>query len=315
MDSPKASYKDFYYILGVSSEATTQEIREAYQELHEKLGPHVNLSGQDTAQMLKSYKDICEAYETLTNPQLRQQYDQTNHQHLNKGHLRQLWGQMKGGEGAPANRNDGEDTVIEMEVTLREALKGAERRVRIDEQLPCTNCVSLKPVQRLKCEGCRGLGYTHHARFEDLGLAPGLYDKQQLRFKAAGRFDQRTEKRTDLVLNIKVRPHQFFSVMGRDLTCTVPITIIEAILGGEIEIPTATGKVFMKIQPLTQTGKVYRLKGMGLAGADLLATMEVVVPAQINVDELELYRKLKTVSTTRNPREEILQKLSAQADQ
>ena len=55
-------------------------------------------------------------------------------------------------------------------------------------------------------------------------------------------------------------------MLGRDITCTIPVSIYEAILGAEIEAPTATGKVVLKIQPLTQPGRVYRLKGMGLAG-------------------------------------------------
>jgi DnaJ-class molecular chaperone len=98
-------------------------------------------------------------------------------------------------------------------------------------------------------------------------------------------------------------------MIGRDITCTVPVTFLEAILGGEIEVPTATGKVVMKIQPLTQSGKVYRLKGMGLAGADLLATIEVVVPKQISAEEVELFRKLQAMSTYPNPRVELLAKL------
>jgi DnaJ-class molecular chaperone len=97
--------------------------------------------------------------------------------------------------------------------------------------------------------------------------------------------------------------------MGRDITCTVPVTFLEAILGGEIQVPTPTGKVIMKIQPLTQSGRVYRLKGMGLAGADLLATMEVVVPKQITAEEVELFRKLHAISSLKNPREEILARL------
>lgn len=315
MDSAKnTSYKDYYYILGVDPESTTQEIYDAYQELYNRFGPHVPISGQEPEAMLKAYKDICEAYEVLTDPIRRQQYDKENLPHLQKTHLRQLWGKLTGTDpNKQDSKNDGEETVMEVEVTLREALKGTSKKLRVDENLPCGNCVNLKPVQRMQCPNCRGAGHTHSTRFEEIAMEPGLYDRMQVRRERLGKFDPRAGRNGDLIVVVKLRQHQYFSVMGRDITCTVPVTILEAILGSEIEVPTPTGKVIMKIQPLTQTGRVYRLKGMGLAGADLLATIEVVVPKEISVDEVELFRKLKAVSTHRNPREEILAKLKEDA--
>jgi DnaJ-class molecular chaperone len=310
MDSAKV-YKDYYYILGVTPEATTQEISEAYNELYERFGPHVNISGQDPEAMLKAFKDICEAYEVLMDPGRRQEYDRTNQTALHKTHLRQLWGKMTGSNGASVpTQGQAEETRMETEVTLREAIKGTERTFRIDEQLPCRACISLKPVQRLKCYHCRGTGHTFHSREEEVQLPAGMYDRMELRVREAGRFDPRVARNGDLMIVVKLRAHPFFTVMGRDLTCTVPVTMLEAVLGADIEVPTATGKVIMKLQPLTQTGRLYRLKGMGLAGADLLVTVQVVLPTQISAEEVELFRKLKSVSTMRNPRDEIFQKLS-----
>lgn len=310
MDGAKASYKDYYYILGVSPQATTAEIHEAFNELHDRFGPHVNISGQDPDSMLKAYREITEAFEVLSDPNRRAAYDQANLPHLQKTQLRQLWGNLRGTNGqeqAPAGAPD--ETNVEVEVTLREAIKGTIRKVRIDENLPCKHCIAMKPVERIKCQYCRGSGQRHQTRLEEIPLQPGMYDRMMVRVPNLGKFDQRVNRNGDLVLTIKLRQHQYFNVMGRDVTCTVPVTFLEAILGGEIEVPTPTGKVVMKIQPLTQSGKVYRLKGMGLAGADLLASIEVIVPKQISADEVELFRKLKAVSTCPNPRDELLKRL------
>jgi len=310
MDSAKtSSYKDYYSILGVSNDATTVEIQEAFQELYNRVGPHVNFGGHDAEAVMKAYQDVSEAYAVLIDPQKRKEYDLVVAPHLQKTHLRELWGKLTGSESKPDSKNMPDDTVIDCEVTLREAIKGTTHKVRIDENIQCRNCLSLKPVQRMQCTNCRGIGHTHHTRFEVFLMEAGLSDRMQIRKQNVGKFDIRTGKYSDLVVIVKLKPHQYFSVIGRDITCTVPVSILEAILGSEIEVPTPTGKVIMRIQPLTQSGRVYRLKGMGLAGADLLATIEVVVPKQINAEELELFRKLKTVSTWKNPREEILARL------
>ncbi len=310
MDSARASGpKDYYYILGVSHDATTVEIQEAFQELYNRVGPHVNLAGDESESVVKAYMEVSEAYAVLIDPKKRQEYDQVVAPHLQKAHLRELWGKLTGKETKPDSKNMPDDTVMDCEVTLREAIKGTTNKLRIDENMQCGSCLTLKPVQRMQCSTCRGVGHTHNTRFESIVMEPGLCDRMQIRKQNLGKYDIRTGRYSDLVVIVKLKPHQFFTVVGRDVTCTVPVTILEAVLGSEIEVPTPVGKVIMKIQPLTQSGRVYRLKGMGLAGADLLATMEVVVPKQISADEVELFRKLKTVSTSTNPREDILARL------
>jgi DnaJ-class molecular chaperone len=140
-------------------------------------------------------------------------------------------------------------------------------------------------------------------RVEEIDLPTGLYDNMEIRKPDQGRFDLRANRHGDLIIKIKVKPHPFLSILGRDVTCTVPVTIYEAVLGAEIEAPTATGRVVMKIQPLTQPGRVYRLKGLGLAGADQLVTIDIVMPQNLSGEEVALFRKLKELSKEPNPRE------------
>jgi molecular chaperone DnaJ len=307
MDGAQATDKDYYYILGLTPTASSAQIQAAYEQLYDRFGPHVSVSGNDPEMMIKTYRSICEAYEVLIDPARRADYDKKAGSHLQKGDLRGLWGKTTGASD-PTTTHSVEDTRMDIEVTLREAIKGALRQIRIEEQLPCQHCVSMKPVQRLKCEHCRGVGFLRNARLENIQLPPGLFHGKEVRIPNKGKFDQRANRHADLVLPITVKPHSFFTCTDRDLSCTVPITILEAVLGGEIQVPTATGKVIMKVQPLTQNGKQYRLKGMGLGGGDLLVSVQVVTPSQISVEEVELFRKLAAHSTMKNPREEIMQK-------
>jgi DnaJ-class molecular chaperone len=301
-------YKDYYYILGIPQDATIQEIQDAYHELYDKYGPHVTMSGQDPEMLLKTFKDISEAYEVLMDPERRKDYDKNCAPHLQKGDLRAIWTKFTGTQ-ATEKKDDKKpkpvDTEIDLEVTLREAVKGSKKPVSIEEPKPCESCAGLKPMQRMQCPNCRGLGYTTSERVEEIELPAGMFDRMVVRKPELGKFDMPAGKRGDLVIRIKLKQHPFLGVLGRDITCTVPITIYEAVLGAEVEVPTAAGKVIMKVQPRTQAGRVYRLKGLGLAGADQLVTVEVSTPQQLSDEEVAMYRKLKDSSKDANPRESL----------
>lgn len=325
MESKTPQVKDYYYILGVSPDATQEEIAEAYQELNDKYGPHVTLKQEDADAHMTAYKDITDAWNTLSVPEKRREYDKVNLSLLQKSHLRNLWGKFAGmggqtGEHGKQQQQQQQQQLNQqsqshqteskqpVEITLYEAMKGTRRQIRVDDSQPCQMCTGKKPVEKLKCVMCKGVGILRHDRPEDIDIPPGTPDRSTLRLQGKGKIDSRQVKR-DLLLEIQIQPHDFFSILGNDICCTVPVNVYEAVLGGEIDIPTPTGKVVMKIQPLTQRGRVYRLKGLGLGGGDLLATIEVNVPQQLNTEEVMLFRKLKDVSSQPNPRTEIHAKL------
>ena len=311
MDPKQQGVKDYYYILGVRPEATTLELQDAYKELFDKFGPHVTLKGEDAEANVKAYKDICEAWEVLSDPYRRQEYDKVNLPLLQKSHLRDLWGKLTGvKEDVPKSKDDPPETKATFSITLREAVKGVVKQIRVEDSTPCAQCQNKKPVDRMKCQNCRGLGGIRADRVEEINIPAGVADKQELRFPAKGKVDQRSKRHGDLIVEIQIEPHPYFSILGNDVCCTVPVTLYEAILGGEIEAPTATGKVVMKIQPLTQKGRVYRLKGLGIGGqGDLLVSIDIVIPNQLHADEVVLFRKLATVSSQPNPRIEMFQRI------
>lgn len=306
--------KDYYYILGVRPDATTEEITEAYNDLYEKFGPHVSVQGMDPDILIKTYKDIMDAYEVLTDPRKRRDYDRNSANMRNSSSdLRALW--TKHASSSPEMDKDRLPKVqamaieIEVEVTLKEAVKGTHKPVKISDPKPCAECTGQRAVNKMQCPNCRGLGFFNVERDEEIELPVGLYDGMEVRIPEKGRFDLRAARNGDLIVKIRLKQHPFLSVLGRDIICTVPVTIYEAMLGAEIEVPSAAGRVVMKIQPLTQPGRVYRLKGLGLAGADQLVTTEVVIPQQLNGEEVALYRRLKELSREPNPRDAIFSKL------
>src|SRR5262249_15598568 len=151
------------------------------------------------------------------------------------------------------------------------------KQIRLSDPRPCNSCANQRAGSKVQCPTCHGLGYTKVERIEDIDLPGGMYDNMVMTLPERGRFDLRANKNGDLMIKVKLMRHPLLNVLGMDVTITVPVTVYEAVLGAELDVPCATGKVTMKIQPLTQPGRVYRLKGMGLAGADQLVTIEVVI--------------------------------------
>ncbi len=307
--------KDYYYILGVRPDATSEEITEAYHDLYEKFGPHVSVQGMDPDILIKTFKDITDAHEVLTDPTKRREYDKNSaNARSSSSDLRALWTKHSTAEMDKVDKDrlpkvQAMAIEMELEVTLKEAIKGTHRQIKISDPKPCPVCSGQRAVNKMQCQNCRGLGYFNVERNEEIDLPPGMYDQMDVRLPEKGRFDLRAARNGDLIVKVHLKPHPFLSILGRDLVCTVPVTIYEAMLGADIEVPSATGRVVMKIQPLTQTGRVYRLKGLGLAGADQLVTTEVVIPQQLTGEEVALYRKLKELSREPNPRDAIFSKL------
>lgn len=317
-NAPTKTHKDYYYILGVKPNATSQEIQEAYNELYEKFGPQVAANSVDVDVQARTFRDISDAYEVLMNPQKRKEYDKNSEVFRQTSDVRALWGKVTKDKKATqeAGKSKVEEVQIqaqalemEFEVTLREAIKGARKQVIITDPTPCDRCTDKKPLERMQCESCRGLGYFNVDRTVEIDLPSGMFNGLELRKHGQGRWDLRAGKYGDLIIKIKLREHPFLKVIGKEIKCILPVTIYEAMLGADVQIPTATGKVSMKIQPLTQQGRMYRLKGLGLAGADMIVIIDVVIPKKLSGEEVKLYRRLQELSQEPNPRQVIYEKL------
>jgi len=168
----------------------------------------------------------------------------------------------------------GRDVEHELELTLEDAYQGTTRRFS------------------LKHDG--------HARTVDVRIPAGVGDGSRVRVGGEGEHGAAGGQSGDLYLRVRLAPHPTFERKGRDLYVKVLLPVTTAVLGGEVDVPTISGKTArLRIPPLTQNGQVFRLKGYGMPAVakgddkgDLYARIEVQVPTQLTPEERGHYEAL-----------------------
>jgi molecular chaperone DnaJ len=169
---------------------------------------------------------------------------------------------------------------------------------------PCDACRGEGAVVRDPCRGCRGTGRTEGERSIKVRIPAGVEDGMRLRVAGEGEAGIAGGPPGDLYVVIRVQPHPLFERDGPDLVCEVPIPFVQAALGGEIEVPTLEGRVSLRIQEGTQSGKVLRLRGKGLptvvaeTRGDQLVRLFVEVPSRLTARQRELLEQFATESGT-----------------
>ena len=263
--------KDFYQMLGVPRNATADEIKKAYRRLAKKYHPDVTKGDKASEE---KFKEISEAYNTLSDPEQRKKYDFFSQQAGPGGFqweappgfdFRQYQGQTPGGFGdlgdlfselfemggirrGGARREwgqaaggetpvNGRDTFTEIEISFNEAVEGTERSISIKRG---------DKVERLTVKIPAGVDNGSKVRVTGKGQ-PGF---------GGGRSG-------DLFLHIRVTPHPSFWREDADIYTEAPITIYDAVLGGSVEVPTLEGHAKMKIPSGTESGQKFRLGGKG----------------------------------------------------
>jgi len=130
-------------------------------------------------------------------------------------------------------------------------------------------------------------------------VPPGVDTGDRIRLAGEGEAGTAGAPAGDLFVQISVRQHPIFERDGKHLYCEVPITFVDAALGGELEVPTLDGRVKLKIPPETQTGKLFRLRGKGVqpvrggSVGDLLCRAVVETPVNLNKRQKELLREFQ----------------------
>jgi len=315
--------KDYYAILGVKRGASDKEIRQAYRRLARKYHPDVN-AGDKAAE--EKFKEMNAAYEVLSDAEKRRKYDLYGDQWQYADQFEQARRQggqrwSRSGRGAPFGGFDvgfgdlgdllgglftgtrtrsgrGENVQHMAEVTLAEAYQGTTRVLNMQTEEPCSTCGGSGKLVGAVCHVCQGSGVAMRSRRLEVKIPPGVTDGSRVRVAGEGR-PGRGGARGDLYLVISVRPHERFSRRGDDLHTEVEVPLLDAVLGGEAAVPTLKGKAMLRIPPLTQNGRVFRLARLGMprlgsdAKGDLYAKVEVVLPAELSPEERELFEKLK----------------------
>jgi molecular chaperone DnaJ len=167
-------------------------------------------------------------------------------------------------------------------------------------QQTCPNCRGAGTVIKDPCNSCQGQGRVEETKTLSVKVPPGVDTGDRIRLSGEGEAGPDGGPAGDLYVQVQVREHSIFERDGRNLYCDVPISFPDAALGGELEVPTLDGRVKLKIPPETQTGKLFRLRGKGVvpvrggAAGDLLCRVVVETPVNLNKEQKELIRELKS---------------------
>jgi molecular chaperone DnaJ len=174
---------------------------------------------------------------------------------------------------------------------------------------PCRNCRGSGRVIETPCPTCHGTGASTKERTLTVRIPAGVKDGQKIRLAGRGAPGERGGPAGDLLVGVHVTPHPLFGRKGDHLTITVPVTYPEAALGANITVPTLDAPVTLKIPAGTSSGRTFRVRGRGVpkkngAPGDLLVTVEVAVPAQLNDEAREALEKY-AAAAEHDPREHL----------
>lgn len=173
---------------------------------------------------------------------------------------------------------------------------------RIVNRRVCSTCNGQGKIIRERCGSCHGSGKVKKTRKINIRIPAGVDDGAQIRVSGQGEAGLRGGPPGDLYVVIRVKPHDFFDREGDDIYCEMPLTFAQAALGDEIEVPTLTDRVKLKIPAGTQTGTYFRLRGKGvphLRGSgtgDQHVKVTVVTPTKLTEQQKDLLRELAKMS-------------------
>ena len=178
-------------------------------------------------------------------------------------------------------------------------------------QQTCPSCGGAGTIIVDHCKQCRGNGRTEESKTLSVKIPAGVDNGDKIRLQGEGEAGFRGGKSGDLYVQIRVKDHPVFKRENSNLHCQVPISFSLAALGGEIDVPTFTGPVKLKIPSETQTGKVFRLRGKGVTTVrkegpgDLFCEISVETPVNLNKEQKELLQKfedsIKNSNNKHNP--------------
>lgn len=300
---------DYYKTLGVSREASDDEIRKAYKKLVRQYHPDARPGDKEAAEQ---FKKIQEAYEVLSDPEKREQYDRYGAAFQGAG---RGWGGQQGRpftwttSGGGAGPIDLNDILGDMfgaggfggtgRQTPRQPRRGEDLQLEIDV-----------PFQVAAEGGSHSLQLRRNGTVERLNVKvpAGVETGSVIRLAGQGHPGPAGGQAGDLLLTVKVAPHPWFRREGSNVLIDVPITPSEAALGSRVEVPTLSeGKVTVTVPGGTSSGQKLRLRGKGVLDpktkqrGDQFCVVKIVVPKQTGVRAKELYEELARVESF-NPR-------------
>ncbi len=329
--------RDPYEVLGVERKASEAEIKKAYRRLARKFHPDVN-AGDNAAK--KKFQEIAAAYEVLKDTKRRKHFDQTGDTgnppepgaappHGSgpfaggnpfsgggrgpspggggssfrwSGDFGDLFSDLFSGAG-PGARGGGargvqdvdDDAAAELTIPFRDAVLGGTITLSVRAPKRCARCGGSGHAGNAPCPVCHGAGEVVSKERLAVRIPAGVSTGSKVRVPGKGR----TEK-GDLYVVLTVIPHPYFAREGDDITAEVPVTVSEAYLGAEIDVPTIQGPVRARIPAATAGGQRFRLKGYGVrsgrgADGDHYYRVTIAMPGTVSSDGRALAEKFASL--------------------
>ena len=300
------AYIDYYNILGVSKDASQEDIKKAFKKLARKYHPDLNPNDPDAH---RKFQEINEANEVLSDPEKRKKYDeygenwkhadeyeaqqqQYAHGNAGKGNFHSSFWSSDGGMGG-----SGFSDFFEQMFGSRHAGREAQYGYRGQEytaELHLSLSDAAETHKQILTVNGKKLRIT---------VPAGVSDGQTIKLTGQGGEGANGGPSGDLYITFVIDNNTRFKREGNDLYTTVPLDLYTALLGGEVIVDTLNGKVKLKVQEGTQNGSKIRLRGKGFpvykqegAFGDLIITYQVTIPTNLTDKQKDLFRQIQTLS-------------------
>ena len=380
-----SSKRDYYEVLGVNKNATDDELKKAYRKKAKQYHPDANPDNKKEAEA--KFKEVNEAYETLSDPQKRRMYDQFGpdgpqgfgggaggpfggqggyYSYTSSGFdgfgdfgdlgdiFSSFFGGGFGGKNSSRKQNGprkGADLNVHIDVTFEQAFLGVEKEITITRDDECTNChgTGAKPgTSPVKCKVCNGTGQVKQVQNTILGqmqttrtcsechgtgeviqepceichgrgkvrkqpkikikIPAGIDDGQTVVLRGEGEAGEKGGAKGDLYITVKIKKHSIYTRKGNNVLCEIPITITQATLGAELEIPMVDGsKEKYKIPEGTQTGAKFTIRNKGFKSinsssiGEFIFTVIVQTPKRLTKEQRDLLVQLAKTMNEQPP--------------
>ena len=377
--------RDYYEVLGVNKNATDEELKKAYRKLAKKYHPDANPDNKKEAEA--KFKEVNEAYETLSDPQKRRMYDQFGpdgpqgfggaggqgpfgqggyYSYSSSGFngfddfgdlgdiFSSFFGGGFGGRSSSKRQNGprkGADLNTTIDITFEQSFSGVEKEIVITRNEECNTChgTGAKPGTSVtKCTVCNGTGQVKQVQNTILGqmqttrtcsachgtgeiikepcpecsgrgkvrkqpkikikIPAGIDNEQTVVLRGEGEPGEKGGPKGDLYITVRIKKHSIYTRKGNNVLCDIPISITQATLGGEIEVPMVDGtKEKYKISEGTQTGTKFTIRNKGFKSinsnstGDFIFTVIVQTPKKLSKEQRELLVELAKTMNEQPP--------------
>ncbi|MBV8060831.1 MAG: molecular chaperone DnaJ [Alphaproteobacteria bacterium] len=342
---------DYYQTLGVAKTASADELKKAYRKMAMQYHPDRNHGNPEAEH---KFKEINEAYDVLRDEQRRAAYDRFGHAAFEQGGaggfggfefgagfadiFDEMFGEILGGRrGNGQGAARGADLRYDLDITLEEAFRGADKEIHVVNSVACDDCkgsgaaAGSQPIECTMCRGmgrvraqqgfftieracptcqgagrviqspcrkCAGQGRVRQERTLSVSIPAGVEDGTRIRLSGEGEAGARGGHAGDLYVIMAIQQHPIFQRDGANLFCRAPVPMVDATLGGAIQVPMIEGAMTeMKIDAGSQSGQRIRLRGKGMSilrstsRGDMYVELAIETPVNLNKKQKELLRE------------------------